>query len=254
MKNALSRRLATAGTVALTTVAVAFAGTPAQAAPASTTTSESATFRAESTGTKAVAAPKAAKVYVRAAHTTITSSSRVQTRVRVVASGVRLTGATAQLYINGKPRGARMTLAYQDGPLSWGRAAGMGTAQLRQVRVNYVNPDGTTGTASVSSNTFQIRRAINPRAEIRIRKSGSKLSIKGTRWIMSQPNGTWVRVSQVIIQRKGATGGWKAIKKVRPTTKGSFSFGYRSKPRASYRAVVLTSGTVQGGATRAVKL
>jgi len=240
MKLALSRRLATASTVALTAVAVAFAGTPANAAD----TTSFSTSGERVTGS-------AVSVKVQAYHARLTRSSTIQTRV-VIRSTARLTGATADVFVGGRFR-QKVTLAYQDGPVSFSRRAGFGTAQLRNVRVTYVNADGTPGSVVAASNTFQIRRAIDTGARLAMRKSGSKIRVTGTRWRAGQPNGTWIRVPQVIVQRKvGRT--WRNVKVVRPNTRGGFSFTFRSSKKVYYRAIVKTTPTLAGGATRSFRI
>jgi len=236
MKLALSRRLAMAGTVALTAAAVALSGTPAQAAPATAKSGQTS------------AAAVSVKVSVGDALLT-----RGGTTARVkISSTARLTGARADLYVGGKFRQS-ITLAYQDGPATFAPRAGYGSAQLRNVTVTYVDANGAPGQQTVSSNTFLVRRAIDSAAKVKMRKRGSSIRVSGSAWRAAQPNGSWKRVSQVVLQKKVGSK-WKTVKKVRPNSKGKFSFSIRSSKRVKYRGYVKTTSTLKGGTTRTIKI
>lgn len=248
MRLTLSRRLATASTVAITAAAVAFAGTPANAAPASTDSKVQS------------AAIGATRVTV--SHSLMTKySSTIYANARVsygLPSGAYLSSATAELWIGGKKRTTIKMPTYDSNYVNLPRSAGAGVSQLRNIRAagyyydaNYNRVNFTLPPAS--SNAFQIRRTIDSSAVLKLRKSGSKIRVSGSKWRAIQPNGRWARVSQVLVQKKSGRK-WKTIKKVRPKSNGSFKFTYRSGKRANYRALVKTTTSLQGGATRNVKI
>lgn len=245
MRLTLSRRLATASTVAITAAAVAFAGTPANAAPVSTSSQTQA------------AAIGATRVAV--SHSLMTKySSTIYANARVsygLPDRAYVNTATAELWIGGKKRTTIKLPTYDASSISLPRSAGAGVAQLRNIRVSgydYATSSNFT-LPPASSNVFQIRRTIDSAALLKMRKSGSKIRVSGTKWRAIQPNGRWARVSQVLVQKKSGRK-WKTIKKVRPKSNGSFKFTYRSGKKANYRALVKTTTSLQGGATRNVKI
>jgi hypothetical protein len=248
MRLTLSRRLATASTVAITAAAVAFAGTPANAAPASTDSKAAVS---------AVGAPRVA--VANAVMTKYSSTIYVDARVSYgLPDGAYLSAASAELWIGGKKRTTIKMPTYDARSISLPRSAGAGAAKLRNIRavgyyydanynrVNFSLPAG-------ASNVFSIRRSIDSSALLQLRKSGSKINVKGTKWRAIQPNGRWARVSQVYVQKKSGSK-WKTIKKVRPKKNGSFKFTYRNGKKAKYRAMVKTTSSLQGGATRTIRL
>ncbi|TCI99522.1 hypothetical protein [Aeromicrobium sp. IC_218] len=248
MRLTLSRRLATASTVAITAAAVAFAGTPAHAAPAST-----------SSQTQAAAV---GSVRVAVSHTLLNKySSTVYANARVTYSlpeRATVTSASGELWIGGKKRRVISLPTYNSSNVSFPRSSGAGVAQIRNIKAwgYYYSADYSTRTTfglTATSNVFQIRRTIDSSALLKLRKSGSKIRVSGTKWRAIQPNGRWARVSQVLVQKKSGRK-WKTIKKVRPKSNGSFKFSYRSSKKANYRALVKTTTSLQGGATRNVKI
>ncbi len=248
MRLNLSRRLATASTVAITAAAVAFAGTPAHAAPAST----SSKVQASAIG--------ATRVTVANAHMTKYSST-IYANARVsygLPDRAYLSSATAELWIGGKKRATIKMPTYDSTTVSLPRWAGAGAAKLRNIRAagyyydaNYNRVNFTL--APAASNVFNIRRTIDSAAVLKLRKSGSKIRISGTKWRAIQPNGRWARVSQVIVQKKVGRK-WKTVKKVRPKSNGSFKFSYRSGKKAKYRAYVKTTTSLQGGTTNTIRI
>lgn len=248
MRLTLSRRLATASTVAITAAAVAFAGTPAHAAPAST---GSQTQAAAIGATRVTVANAQMTKY----STTIYANARVSYGLPERAY---ISSATAELWIGGKKRTTIKMPTYDSSYVNLPRSAGAGPAKLRNIRAagyyydaNYNRVNFTL--APAASNVFNIRRTLDSSALLKLRKSGSKIRVSGTKWRAIQPNGRWARVSQVLVQKKVGRK-WKTIKKVRPKSNGSFKFTYRSGKKANYRAQVKTTSSLQGAATRNVKI
>jgi hypothetical protein len=249
MKLALSRRLATAGTVALTTVAVAFAGTPANAADSSSYSTSGARVSASAETPVTVSSVRVSNALLERSGTT----TSVRVSYAFASNVASVSGATADVYVNGAKR-TRINLP-ASGRITFARTAGFGKAYLRNItfRGTYNTGVGFTYVVPTWSNTFLIRRTIDPSARLAMRKSGSKIRATGTRWRAVQPNGTWIRVPQVIVQKRSG-GKWRTVKTVRPNSKGGFSFSFRSSKKVYYRALVKTTSTLAGGATRSFRI
>lgn len=180
-----------------------------------------------------------------------TTGDNVVSGTFAVPDTLQVTSAKAQVTVNGKVRGT--VDVYEPGfyyPGSWGA----GVVRLGPVTIT--GYDYTTGSAVATtftdpkvSNTFRVRQGV--KGNLKIVRKGKKLTFKVT--VKRQTGTAWVGGTKAIVQyKKGKK--WKNVKVVKVNSKGVAKFKRTQKSKRTYRLLVKTTNTVQGGTSTGFKI
>jgi hypothetical protein len=198
---------------------------------------------------------------------TLTSSTSVQTPVRLTASAVPGTGswyAYGDVYVNGNlVLQDQMIGSYQNADFSlfWPKAAGFGSIQVVNVRVtaysastNYADSWSTSKQPlPVASNVAPVRRGIDQSAYFTIIKKGkSKATVTAYNWRMYQPDGSQASLKKVRLQRH-VKGKWKNFKWVKVNAAGKGTLKFKQSKKYKYRIVIPTTASLLGGMTQGTR-
>ncbi|MBA4607790.1 hypothetical protein H1W00_04800 [Aeromicrobium sp. Marseille-Q0843] len=177
------------------------------------------------------------------------SSTYARTAVSISAPGAVSWYVRGDVFVNGVLRVRDTSIAshnYPTGRIYWPRAAGYGTAQLRNVRVeSYDAANKQTVSPLPASNVIRVRRSTGYLESASIVKRGSKLTIKAKNWRVYQPNGSTVRVPKITVKRY-YKGKWRNVKHVKLNRNGHGKASWKSKKKYKYRVYLKTTSTVQG--------
>lgn len=162
--------------------------------------------------------------------------------------------------VNGVPAVSNTVIAsntYTPASISWPRAAGVGTAQFKNLRVEYYNasaPYTKLTLALPDSNVMPVRSTINPSAKIRGNKRGSKLVLRAQGWTAYQADGSMTRVAPRVKVQRLVKGKWRGYKWIKINAGGNGKIKVTQKKKYKYRIFVPTGATLEGGWTKGMRI
>ncbi len=161
--------------------------------------------------------------------------------------------AYADIYVNGILRSADRMVASSSGPLSayWPRSAGVGTVQLRNLRVSAYGSGWSTNKVAQAavSNLAPVRSTVYFLAGLRISKKGSKLKAKAHDLKYYRADGGFASLGKVALQRY-KKGKWRGFKTIKLNSAGNGKIKFKQSKKMKYRLYVPTTATLYGGYTK----
>jgi len=163
----------------------------------------------------------------------------------------RINTATADLYVNGRARGAVKIPWYSTntGFIQWSRTYGPGKTQLRNVRLTGWFRGSAPVTRSyvlpVASNTIAVKRARESASGFYMTKRGSKIKLKITGYRTYANNGRLVPAGKALVQRKVGKK-WRTVKRVSIRKSGKTNVAFKHKKKFRYRVLIKGTSTVDG--------
>lgn len=198
------------------------------------------------------ATPSAASGSVRFTTSAVLNSystnTSARTRVSGFVPGVDRWSIYGDVFVNGRAakRGEYLgSNSYLVGSVFWPRSAGYGTAQLRNVTIQYYDANYNKRVERLpDSNAVRIRRGLAGRDYVGVYPGTTKKFV-AKRIRVVQPNGKTVAMRKLVIKRY-AKGKWRKVKVMKLNKRGNGTTKVKMKKKHLYRVTLPTTATVQG--------
>lgn len=166
-------------------------------------------------------------------------------------AGTQAYGFKATVRVNGRPVAYKVAIYLgRSGGFYYNRSWGAGLVSLTNITASGSDASGsfTNKAIPTPSNAVRIRYAVESSSGIKVTKRGKKLKFKVTATYRDKA-GKKKSAKRATIQVK-KNGKWKTLKKVKLNSKGKATYKRSDKKKRTYRMVVKTTNTLQGGTTR----